>query len=92
MNARNEQTLLENWRRLPPQRQTEVEEFVEFLAAKTQKQAAFERLLAIAPALEAAGIAPLSEDEILAEVKAVRAERRARQATDAATNSGAAGS
>lgn len=92
MNARNEQALLENWRRLPPQRQTEVEEFVEFLAAKTQKQAALERLLAIAPALEAAGIAPLSEDEILTEVKAVRAERRARQATDAATSSGAAGS
>jgi len=39
-------------------------------------------LLAIAPALEAAGVEPMSGDEIAAEVKAVRAERRAARAQE----------
>ena len=38
------------------------------------------RLLDAAKRIQAAGIPPLSEEEIVAEVKAVRAERRARQA------------
>jgi hypothetical protein len=38
------------------------------------------RLLDVAKRIQAAGIPPLSEEEIVAEVKAVRAERRARQA------------
>lgn len=57
----------------------EVEDFVDFLTAKIRKRAAFDRLLAIAPALEAAGVELMSEEEIDAEVKAVRAERRARR-------------
>lgn len=52
----------------------------EFLAAKAKKRAAIDRLLAIAPALEAAGVSAMSEDEIAAEVKTARAERRAREA------------
>jgi hypothetical protein len=36
-------------------------------------------LLAIAPALEAAGVEPMTEEEINAEIKAARAERRARK-------------
>jgi hypothetical protein len=55
--------------------------FVEFLAAKTKKRAAWDRLLAIAPALEAAGVEPMSEEEVAAEIKAARAERRARMQT-----------
>jgi hypothetical protein len=50
------------------------------LAAKAKKRAAIDRLLAIAPALEAAGVSAMSEDEIAAEVKTARAERRAREA------------
>jgi hypothetical protein len=46
------------------------------LAAKAKKRAAIDRLLAIAPALEAAGVSAMSEDEIAAEVKAARAEGR----------------
>jgi hypothetical protein len=38
-----------------------------------------DRLLAIAPALEAAGVEPMSDEEINAEIKAARAERRARR-------------
>jgi hypothetical protein len=78
MNARNDQVLIEKLKNLPPRERAEVEDFVDFLAAKTKKRAALDRLLAIAPAVEAAGIPPMSEEEIAAEVKAARAERRAR--------------
>ncbi len=80
MNATVEQSLISKIRTLSPQQVAEVEDFVEFLAAKARKRAALDRLLALAPALEAAGCAPMSEDEIAAEVKAARAERWARQA------------
>jgi hypothetical protein len=78
MNATVEQVLITKIKALSPQQVAEVVDFVEFLAAKSAKRAALDRLLAIAPALEAAGVAPMSEDEIVAEVKAARAERRAR--------------
>ena len=87
MNATVEQALMSKIRTLSPQQLAEVDDFVEFLAARSKKSAAFDRLLAIAPALEAAGALPMSEDEIAAEIKAARAERRARQA---AKDSGAA--
>jgi hypothetical protein len=77
MNAQTAQ-LIEKLEALPPERRAEVEDFVDFLAAKTRKQAAFDRLLAIAPALQAAGVTPLTEDQINAEIKAARAERRSR--------------
>lgn len=73
-----DQVLLETLKSLPAQQRAEVEDFVEFLAAKAKKRAAWDRLLAIAPALEAAGVAPMSEEEVAAEIKAARAERRAR--------------
>jgi hypothetical protein len=75
--------LIETLKSLPAEQRAEVEDFVEFLAAKTKKRAAWDRLLAIAPALETAGAAPMSEEEVAAEIKAARAERRARmQATE----------
>jgi hypothetical protein len=80
MNATVEQALISKIRTLSPEQVAEVEDFVEFLAAKATRRAALERLLAIAPALEAAGAAPMIEDEAVAEVKAARAERRVRQA------------
>jgi len=78
MNASVEQTLISKIRTLSPQQVAEVEDFVEFLVAKSSRRAAMDRLLAMAPALEAAGAAPMSEDEIATEVKAAREERRAR--------------
>ena len=80
MNATVEQSLMFKIRTLSPQQVAEVEDFVEFLAAKVKKRAALDRLLAIAPALQAAGAKDMSEDEITAEVDAARAKRRARQA------------
>ena len=87
MNTTVEQSLISKLRTLSPQQVAEVEDFVEFLAAKSKKRAAIDRLLSIAPALEAAGVEPMSEDEIAAEVKAARAERRARE--QAAKDAGA---
>ena len=79
MNATVERDLIAKIKALSPQQVAEVEDFVEFLAAKSKRRAAFDRLLAIAPALEAAGVEPMTEGEIADEVRAARAERRARQ-------------
>ena len=67
MNATVEQSLIAKIKALSPQHVAEVEDFVEFLAAKSKRHAALDRLLAIVPALEAAGVEPLTEDEIAAE-------------------------
>jgi hypothetical protein len=75
--ASRTQTLIDKIEALPAERVAEVEDFVEFLSAKTQRQAALERLLTIAPALEAAGAPSISEADVLAEVAALRGTRRA---------------
>ena len=89
MNAAAEQILVSKIRTLSPQQVSEVEDFVEFLTAKARKRSALDRLLAIAPALQAAGVAPMSEDEIAAEITAARGERRARQPTSISKGSDA---
>ncbi len=76
--ASDTQSLIEKIRALPADKITEVEDFVDFLAGKSRRLEALDRLLAIAPALETTGILPPSEQEIMAEVKAVRATRRTR--------------
>lgn len=78
MSAQADELLLEKLRALSPERRAEVEDFIDFLSDQAKKRAAWDRLLAIAPALEAAGIPPMSEEEIDAEIRAARAERRAR--------------
>lgn len=74
-----EQSLMSKIRALTPQQMAEVDDFVEFLASRSRRLAALDRILAIAPALEAAGVPPMSEEESVAEVHAARAERRARR-------------
>ena len=76
--AMSDELLIEKLKTLPPEKRAEMEDFVEFLAMKSRRLAAIDRLLAIAPALEAAGVPPMTEEEINAEIKAARAERRAR--------------
>lgn len=88
-NVTVEQSLMSKIRTLSPQQLAEVEDFVEFLATKVRKRRALDRLLAIAPALEAVGAAPMSEGDIAAEVDAVRAERRVREAGSTSKESGA---
>ena len=89
MNATVEKSLISKIKALSPQQVAEVEDLVEFLSAKSKKRAAIDRLLAIVPSLEAAGVAPISEDEIAAEVKA-GVERRAREAAAASSGKAAA--
>jgi len=72
----NTQALIEKIQALPAERIAEVENFVDFIAAKTRRLTALDRLLAVAPALEAAGAPPMTEEEIAAEVEAVRTPRR----------------
>lgn len=62
------------------QRRAEVADFMDFLACKESLTAGQDRPLAIAPALEAAGVPRMTEEEIAAEIKAARAERRQRTA------------
>lgn len=76
MNARAEDAIVEKLKALPPEQRAEVEDFVDFLSGKAKKRAAWDRLLAIAPAVEGKKFPPLTEEQIDAEVKAVRAERR----------------
>lgn len=80
MNATVQQSLISKIKTLSPQQVAEVEDFVEFLAGKASRRAALDRLLAIAPALDAPGAEPISDEEIATEVKEARAERRAREA------------
>ena len=67
----NPQTLIEKIQALPPEGIAEVESFVEFIAAKARRRAALGRLLEIAPALEAAGVPPMTDEEIQAEIDPV---------------------
>jgi hypothetical protein len=72
----DKQTLIDKIQALPAERIAEVEDFVDFITSKGRRLEALDRLLALAPALEAAGGPRLTEEEIDAEVKAVRANRR----------------
>ena len=78
-----EQSLISRIRTLSPQEIAEVGDFVEFLATKARKRAALDRLLAIAPALEAAGAEPVGEGEIADEVERTRLQRRTTKANSA---------
>ena len=75
------QTLIAKIQALPAERQAEVEDFVDFIATKERRLAALDRLLAIAPALEAAGAPRITEEEIADELKTARAERRSHKGT-----------
>jgi hypothetical protein len=79
MSPQADAAFLEKLQALPPEQRAEVEDFVDFLTSRAKKRLALDKLLAIAPALEAAGVEPMSEEEIDAEVKAARAARRARK-------------
>ena len=66
--------LIEKLDQLPPERVSEVEDFVDFLASKTRRRAAQALIEGVARAVKA-GSKPMSMDEIQAEVSAVRRAR-----------------
>lgn len=74
-------TLLDRLDQLPPERVAEVEDFVEFLAAREERAAAGQRLGAAMAKLDALNLPPMSEAEIEAEIQAVRRARRTQQST-----------
>ena len=51
-------------------------EVIEQLIAQALRRKSFERLLAVAERVEAAGVQPMTSEEINAEIKTYRAERR----------------
>jgi hypothetical protein len=80
MSAIVEQALIEKLQKLPPQRQAEVRDFVEFLAAREERSAAGARLGESLAKLDALSLPPLSDEEIEAEIQAARQDRTARRA------------
>ncbi len=74
-----EARLIETLKKLPPSRQAEVVDFVEFLAAREERAAAAQRLGEGLARIDALNLPPVSEGEVEAEVQAARRDRRTRQ-------------
>ena len=76
--------LLEKLKNLPPQRLSEVEDFVDFLKGRDERaRAAASRRLGEAMArLDVLNLPPLTADEVQAEIQAARAERRGARRAD----------
>jgi hypothetical protein len=75
-----EPALIEKLQKLPPQRQAEVRDFVEFLAAREERAAAGARLGETLAKLDALDLPPISDEEIEAEIQAARQDRLSRRA------------
>lgn len=71
-----ESQLLQRLQKLPPNRLAEVVDFVDFLAAREERQAAARRLGESMAKLDALNLPPLTEDEVEEAVQATRRERR----------------
>ncbi len=67
--------LIDKLQRLPQQRLAEVEDFVEFLAARESRSSAGVRLGEAFSNLDKLNMPPLSDAEIDAEIQAARKER-----------------
>lgn len=68
--------LIEKLEKLPRERLTEVEDFVEFLAAREERAAASQRLAEALQRLDALNLPPMSDEETAAEIRAARDEHR----------------
>jgi len=76
--------LLEKLKTLPPQRLSEVEDFVDFLKGRDERaRAAASRRLGEAMArLDALDLPPLTANEVQEEIQAARAERHSARRAD----------
>jgi hypothetical protein len=70
-----ESQLLQRIQKLPPNRLAEVVDFVDFLAAREERQAAARRLGESMAKLDALKLPPLSDDEVEEAMQAVRQGR-----------------
>ncbi len=75
-----EPTLIQKLQKLPAKRLAEVEDFVEFLAARETRANAGERLGESLAKLDALNLPSISDEEIEAEIQAARDERTPRRA------------
>lgn len=71
-----ESLLLQRLQKLPPNRVAEVVDFVEFLAAREERQAAARRLGESMAKLDALNLPPVTDDEVEAAVQESRERRR----------------
>ena len=76
--------LIEQLKKLPPNRVAEVVDFVEFLASREERVAAAQRLTQGLARLDAVDLPATSDDEIEAEVQANRLERGAQRSQQGA--------
>jgi hypothetical protein len=76
MNATTEQTFIAKLKALSPEQITEVEDFMDFIAAKRNRRAAAARLVSSLARLDALASPPPSDEEIQADVQAARSARR----------------
>jgi Protein of unknown function (DUF2281) len=74
-----EPALIQKLQKLPAQRLAEVEDFVEFLAARETRTNASKRLGESLAKLDALNLPSPSDEEIEAEIQAARAERTTRR-------------
>jgi len=74
-----EAQLIERLKKLPPSRVAEVVDFVEFLASREERAAAARRLTEGLARLDALKLQDIAEDEVEAEIRAVRQQRRSGQ-------------
>ena len=74
-----ETALIEKLKKLPQQRLAEVEDFIEFLAAREERAAAAQRLTQAIARLDALNLPPVSDEEIDVEVQTVRRDQRSKQ-------------
>ena len=72
--------LMERLKKLPPARVAEVVDFVEFLALCEERAAAAQRLTEGLARLDALSLPPITDDEVEAEIQAVRQEQQDGQA------------
>jgi transcriptional regulator with XRE-family HTH domain len=75
-----EPRLIQKLQNLPAQRQAEVESFVEFLTMRESRAAAAQRLGESIAKIDSLNLPPMSDEEINAEIQAVRQARAKRDA------------
>jgi hypothetical protein len=82
MNARRDEALIEKLKSLPAQQRAQVEDFIDFLKARTERahDEAAHRLGEAFAKLDALKLPPMSAQEVQSEIDAARAKRRAPRA------------
>ena len=81
-SSRSDEVLIEKLKSLPPEQRAEVEDFVDFLKTRRERtrDEAAQRLGEAFARIDALNLPPMSPEDVQAEIDAVRAARRGRDA------------